>query len=954
MRTVSKSLFSLLALLFFALSVAFHPSVALAEDDEGVGDINRFLMCKVFDFDGASAEAYTLAHTDKANYLLRSKSVNEGIDTVDGFLNSALFLGLPSRSAVNEPIIGYAPDKDAVDTDEKAEVTYNGGDAHSVYERFGVAGLRFTNYFGEWHYTEVDVCKGTVDPSGTNGWYEGRQQPTASWEASSTSKDLRSKQVVGLGSEVNFSFAGWFPTFLLSLMKVLFVFAVAFLRLAFTDIVSLTGIGGFVYGGEGSSGGGIVGSLFSSVYFPLLGLALLSTALYLVYFGLAKRQYRMTLGVIGRAIGAFLLSILIWVNPALIISIPNNVAVVGQAIVMSAMSGSIDTGGVLCSSDYHSEELPTSGDVSTKAAADKLVNGIGESVSNSIGCTLWETTLFRPWARAQFGTEWDQLFAKGYEIAPGKAIANSDENAAIVGNAEVPLGGGETINNWAVFQLSTLTDAHAKADQSGERPTSNSGVNDDFYRVVDAFSNVYYEKQSSALPGAEGATYLDVRSGDKPLPTWSVWAGDQQGYRFGVMAEAFILNAVVTIPLFSFALIAVSLALGLVILACFAPIFLVLGSAGPKGEDIMKGYFETMLNIMMKRIAIGGVLILSITLLNTALVHMRTVSYGQGLALLIILAFAVKLLWSKVSDLISFFRFSNRGGQISQATDDAAARMKRGVALVGSAAGSYAAGAATGKVKGVDPNATGRAAFKRNIENALYRNPNARYALSTAEAAKQKRRGMRDIENSFCVSCGAPMKNSEGMVGSRSTSGDYMCAQCTNDLLVSDGNLGDFVEIFITDAKTHSFLGSEGAEKALKAEQIQTGLRRKLSTAPDKDLVLRKSLQDIVDALIEEVDRIPTFLKQLDEMKGDTQATSAWTTLLTDGASAKDVRESVRKLSELIALSAVTQMPSNLDTTDLIQAYTPFVERKLAYRFGTTVEELDKRMTEEKANGTVE
>ena len=70
--------------------------------------------------------------------------------------------------------------------------------------------------------------------------------------------------------------------------------------------------------------------------------------------------------------------------------------------------------------------------------------------------------MFDPWVLGQFGTTPNNLWAEGKPVPEwakdGKTIGN--HNTKWVGDANVPLGGDTTLNNWALYQLSTQTTGH--------------------------------------------------------------------------------------------------------------------------------------------------------------------------------------------------------------------------------------------------------------------------------------------------------------------------------------------------------------------------------------------------------------------------------------------------------------------------------------------------------------
>ncbi len=76
----------------------------------------------------------------------------------------------------------------------------------------------------------------------------------------------------------------------------------------------------------------------------------------------------------------------------------------------------------------------------------------------SAQCNIWATTIYQPWVFGEFGTSPDSLDTK--------EMKNS--NGALVGTAEVNMGGNTKVNNWALYQLSLMKSGTITTDDSSK------------------------------------------------------------------------------------------------------------------------------------------------------------------------------------------------------------------------------------------------------------------------------------------------------------------------------------------------------------------------------------------------------------------------------------------------------------------------------------------------------
>ena len=223
--------------------------------------------------DSLPVNLYKFSTTDVVPYALTSKSViSLGLSKVDNFFNQVIDLSTPEGQdfvSTNERILGtkirgVVDDED--ETGENSDLAFNSGEKVSPYDRFGVAGLGFTAYRGEWKYSEVKVCSTQNETKGldTNNFYEGRKVPTASYEDTGKSVDPRSASFKGFGATTGASLLVILTNALFFFTKLNFTIIMGLIGFAFTDIVGALGLD--ADGWRRRSSGGIIRTLFQGVF----------------------------------------------------------------------------------------------------------------------------------------------------------------------------------------------------------------------------------------------------------------------------------------------------------------------------------------------------------------------------------------------------------------------------------------------------------------------------------------------------------------------------------------------------------------------------------------------------------------------------------------------------------------------------------------------------------------
>lgn len=481
--------------LVVVLSGPLQGQVASADGDEGFDPI-RWGMC-VWGEDSLPATIYQVTQSSDLQFETRSKStMNFGTDRVDNGLNGIMQLFGPSYVEVNKDVLGrstnaeYEDEKDDGEEAEDEEKEFNSGPQVNPFDRFGVAGLKFTGYTGEWKHVVIDACKPSSDPVDpkSNVYYDDRLEPRSTWEDISKSQDIRTQQFSkGLPSQYAQSIGNVLANWVFIIPKSAVVLTVALINFSFADVGEKLGVVKLLVGDEDSPG--VFTSIFDNLYVPLLSAVMMIFAIWIMYVGMYKKQFRAAMMGLGRSLLMILVAFIIAANPGPFVNAPNAIAVGFQSIILSSMDRSLESQGELCNTDIGA--VKTDIDTSKSKDDQETLAEAAENIRSVVGCTFWQMFLVTPWAETQYGTDWNDLWVEDKipDWAPEDADTLKNTNGEMVGDAAVPIGDGKFVNNWAIFQISAQTDAHSPIGDDGAVPRYSSGVSTDWWRIVDAVSN---------------------------------------------------------------------------------------------------------------------------------------------------------------------------------------------------------------------------------------------------------------------------------------------------------------------------------------------------------------------------------------------------------------------------------------------------------------------------------
>lgn len=815
------------------------------------------LVCGFFPDEGIVKNAYQATQTDAMYFDSQSKSaVSSGKADVTSGLNWILIASGMDFGKVNEGIIGQKLDGAGVSLRPEAEMSedelkdkWNKGPQVNPFDRFGMAGTSFTSYNGEWKYYLVDACSDSDPVDLKEGaYYDGRLEAKSTWEDRADSKDPRTIQhFKGETSRFWFGFVTLVSNLIFWVTKFITTLTIAFINFSFSDMSETLGINGILSGN--SVNDGIFGHLFKNVYSPLIILALVATGMKIFWDGAVKRKIRSALGTMAISLGMFFIAIVVSVKPAFFINLPNDASIMVQAVIVKSFTGDLsgDTG--ICSTDMGSSPIGLQDGVSKKTDQGFL-DGVAANMRSSIGCTFWQTFVFKPWAEGQWGSNWNQTWAKGE--TPSWAPKGSKElqysNAEMVGEPVVPLGGDKVIQNWAVFNLSTLTNAHSPVGHEGSFSKYSQGVSHDWWRIVDMLTN-YEETEAkssvqTAETGKESVNYTTPK-GNPTLEQWDTWSGNNPGTRFAsAVSSLFIGGFGLLAPMF-LGLMAAVYSLGMTIVMVFLPIMLLFGAWGGRGFTIFKQWAALLWNLFVKRIAVGIMLMFSIVLVNAAIVIMDTIDWWKGALMLVVLTFVVIKSRHKIADMMA----ASSGGGMTRIASRIGQSISNTGKTVGGIAFSTASGAAYSKVRGGTLKDGATIGMKQEFSNLSYRTPFLR-DVRVAQKSMTAARGdtLHDADGRIitnCALCQEPIE--DGAIVKMGSNGLWYCQFCSESEIEIEGGVEMVYKTADNGDKTKSAVVkpiNSDSDQANDGGKIDNKLESNLGKLKYKENMKERSLNE--------------------------------------------------------------------------------------------------------------
>lgn len=880
---VGAALSAIMAALFLLLTIT-QGAAAGATQKAHAFDVTKWVACS-WGADALPGKVYNWTQGSDAQFELLSKSaVSFGVDEVNGGLNSLFVATGQNFEHVNNDIQGF--DKDGKKTHE-----FNTGRQYNFFERFGVAGIQFTSYLGEWKHVVVNACDDDPKPQDpkANHFYDTRLDPQSTWDDISSSKDPRT-QLFGRGATDRYraSVANFVANCFLFVTKLIVAMVVSLISFSFQDIGEAFGLPVMLFGEDGKSG--FFRDILESVFFPLLGLAGLMFIISLGY-AMARGSLHMIFRLMLRFFASLVALLLFMVFPGVVASGPLNIAVLIQSTALQGVTQSLGVDDGLCATGKENAEAKKENTPDyTKNSKNKKDETFGENwgyasrfmreTAASIDCSFVKLFVLEPWVQGQFGTEFNNLWAE--EKIPGwakngKSLGNA--NTKQVGDAGVPMGNNEWVTNWALYQMSVQTSAHIPTGTNGTEPAKvSSGVSHDWWRIVDATSN-YTEKEVAERvekPGGPG-NWVEVTRGDpdtskKPLTMWDTWNGTSPLARTSSsFMSMFVAAGALAVPgVLGLITGALSIALQLSV------VFLIVCFVFAFGNDAMFQWFlgalSTILKLWVFRVAAGVSLVFSIISVLFVMNSLAQFGWWQSVLMLVLLSAAVWAGKDKIADvLMGFVSFGQdltskpaamlkTMGNMGKATVKTAAAGAISGASAKRSGGSFTRGMVAGaKDKARDlsrQSDTGQRTYrlysagKRGAQQGN-RADRLQERIAAGEPASTLG-GRTHDEEGVCASCANPLALDGTEPVYRDSAGNNYCSICAADDLVPDDayEIDDYADDTVgAPSPVVSRSRLEGARHVSPLKRLSRGTYRDGHTLEEKPMGEEQARQAYVEAL---------------------------------------------------------------------------------------------------------
>lgn len=396
----------------------------------------------------------------------------------------------------------------------------------------------------------------------------------------------------------------------------------------------------------GGTGGdeGLISIFLHSIYTPLVVIALLITAVTIVYKGLIQMKLREAFSSIIWSVAAFVIGVTLMLIPNLLVGTPQAITSTITTCVLGALNGqNCLTGEVTTPSLLTGIECASrvEGDLNS---ADMMVNGMN--------CTIWKTFVLEPWAEEQFGTSYNNLYtynppsgADTWEGLEGDGkqycvnLASSQSGESSVGPVVMDRNDDATVCNIALYQLYLMTEMEDPVNHYGDGYVLTSDPNNSDAPYDERWFDIIVPmaKHSSAWRNWSGQARLLGRLGSANMSL------------FAVSAAALVL---VVLSVFGAAYKLIS-----VIMMAFAPLFFLFAVEPTRGKRIFLGWLETLISSLLKYFAITLLIIVSLILYAGIL---STTTGVSSFIAVIVLTAALLMYREEVVNLIGA---SNMGGQ---------------------------------------------------------------------------------------------------------------------------------------------------------------------------------------------------------------------------------------------------------------------------------------------------
>lgn len=353
------------------------------------------------------------------------------------------------------------------------------------------------------------------------------------------------------------------------------------LNLSFAPLVETFNIDDFVID--------IVVSFRDSVFFPFSVLVIASATVLILAQTVTSRQYRKFFTKMLTVVAIFISGTVLMFRPDVAIKLVDKVPSVVETAIVGSIYGANNSSDQLCTATGTAKSTPG------LDLDGKSLDISPADTTRTMLCENWRVFAFNPWVQGQWGTDYSNLYAA--ESKEPNKMTNTNGN--LVGDASVNMGNDTIVNNWALYQLDTVT----SGTSTTQDPTQYAGrVDPDFYRLVDL--------QAGPNNGAgTDSRYFDM------------WSAEDFTERVivGMLSPISSGAGMVVVTAYSIGKIVLTFVSVLMMLA--VPFVFLIGLFSDMGSRIVRKWGFTLLGIMAQRIAL-------VTLL--AIMMRIVISVGQS------------------------------------------------------------------------------------------------------------------------------------------------------------------------------------------------------------------------------------------------------------------------------------------------------------------------------------
>lgn len=362
-----------------------------------------------------------------------------------------------------------------------------------------------------------------------------------------------------------------------------------------------------------------------SLFFPLITLTIGLGGLYILWQTGVKRQYREQAFSLLMIAFIFISGVILMAKPAAVVKLIDEVPSYIETSVVGAIYGvGANENDILCTASGAASQ-------NENGPLGKLSGFTPDAATRTLMCENWRAFVFTPWVYGQWGTGLDNLYANS-TTDPNKW---NNTNGALVGNAPVRMGAGQTMNNWGLYQA----DVMATGTSTTQDLTARNGVvSKNFYKIIDA--------QAGPNNGAgTESKYLDE------------WAGKNPIQRVGAGSLSFVVSGFGMVTVIAYAFTKIAISFISLIMLIFLPFVFILGLF-PAKRSILKNYTMTIIGLMMQRV----ILVVLLAVFFKVLIGFSNMGEGNY-AILVFTAIGTCVMFLMYRKQVMDFAFGALGGE---------------------------------------------------------------------------------------------------------------------------------------------------------------------------------------------------------------------------------------------------------------------------------------------------